>query len=221
LPVDFSLYLITDRSQCKSGDLVACVEEALEGGVGAVQLREKDLSTRERYDLAKKLRMVTSAAGAVLIINGDAALARAVGADGVHLPVDGLPIEVCRKVLEPGMLLGVSTHNLGQAREAEVKGADFITFGPVYFTSSKAKYGPPVGLEAFVSACRAVKLPVFGLGGISISNVEEVFYAGAAGVAVISAILAVPDIKKAASEFSFRLKQAEQKRVQSRVRTKG
>lgn len=204
MPVDFNLYLITDRTQCK-GDLVACVEEALEGGVRAIQLREKDLSTRERYALAKKLRTLTSTFGAALIINGDAALARAVGADGVHLPVDGLPVDVCRKILAPGMLLGVSTHDMEQAREAEAKGADFITFGPVYDTRSKAKYGAAAGLEALQSVCRESGIPVFGLGGITSARVDDILNAGAAGIALISAILAAPDVKKAASEFSRRL----------------
>jgi len=221
LPVNFSLYLITDRNQCKNGALVECVEQALRGGVRAVQLREKDLSTRERYELAKELRLRTSAYGALLLINGDAALARAVGADGVHLPVDGLPVEACRKALAPGMLAGVSTHSLEQAKEAEANGADFVTFGPVFATASKAKYGPAVGIEALGSACRSVGIPVFGLGGVSFSNMEHVLAAGAAGISMISGILAAPDIEQAASEFSRRLKESEQNRIGSRVRTKG
>jgi thiamine-phosphate pyrophosphorylase len=213
LQVDFNLYLISDRRQCKDKNLLACVEQALRAGVRAVQLREKDLSTRERYELAKPLRSLTSAFGAALIINGDAALARAVGADGVHLPQDGLPADVCRSALSPGMLIAVSTHSMQQAKDAEAKGADFITFGPVYSTPSKAQYGPPVGVDTLRSVCREIRIPVFGLGGISESRIEMVLSAGAAGVALISAILAAPDIEGAASDFVARLRQADQHRT--------
>jgi len=212
LPVDFSLYLITDRRQCESRGLVSAVTEALRGGVRAVQLREKDLSTRERYRLAEELRAVTSDFNALLLINGDAALARAVKADGVHLPQDGLPVHACRRVLGPHMLIGVSTHSLAEAKDAEVRGADFITFGPVYHTPSKAQYGAPVGIDSLRSVCRITKLPVFGLGGISCSQIEEVMAAGAGGVALISAILAAQNIEEAASEFTRRL----QHRIQAK-----
>jgi thiamine-phosphate pyrophosphorylase len=213
LPVDFDLYVITDRRQCADGNITASVEQALKGGVRAVQLRDKDLSTRERYDIASKLRSMTSARGALLFINGDAALARAVQADGVHLPQDGLPADACRRILEPGMLIGVSTHSLPEARDAEARGADFITYGPVYHTPSKSQYGPPVGIESLRTACRTVELPVIGLGGIKAAGTKEVISAGAAGVAVISAILAAPDVERAASEFVMRLKNAKQSKV--------
>jgi thiamine-phosphate pyrophosphorylase len=197
--VEFGLYLITDRHQCGDGDLVDRVEQALHGGVRAVQLREKDSSTRERFELGKKLRQVTSAADALLLVNGDAALARAIGADGVHLPADGLPVDVCRKVLAPGMIVGVSTHSLAEARDAEIAGADFITYGPVYYTESKAKYGAPVGVGALCEVCAGGRLPVFALGGIKRSNINEVIAAGASGVAMISAVLAAEDCRSAAA----------------------
>lgn len=203
--VDFKLYVITDRHQCGEAGLIAAVERALRGGVRAVQLREKDLSTRERYELAMKLRALTSTFGSRLFINGDAALARAVEADGVHLPQDGLPADVCRRILTPGMLIGVSTHTLQEARDAKQKGADFITFGPVYHTASKAKYGAPTGVESLRSVCREVALPVFGLGGVSAERLDDILSAGATGAGVISAILAAADIESAASEMTGRL----------------
>lgn len=206
--VDFDLYLITDRRQCAGGDLVAGVEKALRGGVRAVQLREKDITTRERFELGQKLRRLTSDFGAKLLVNGDAALALAVGADGVHLPQDGLPADVCRKLLGPEMLVGVSTHSAKEAKEAETKGADFITFGPVYHTASKAKYGPPVGIDSLRAVCAAAGLPVFALGGIGPSNVEEVISAGRAGVALISAVLAASEPQTAASEIAGCLREA-------------
>ncbi len=213
MPVDFELYLITDRRQCGNRELVACVKEALEGGVRAVQLREKDLSARERYALAQELRALTTSFGALLFINNDAALARIVKADGVHLPHDGLEPDVCRTVLEPGMLIGASTHSIAEAEEAVGKGADFITFGPVYQTPSKAQYGPPVGVDSLRKVCQEIKVPVFGLGGISSSRIEEVLSAGGAGIALISAILASPNIKDAASELTGRLQSRHQAKV--------
>jgi len=201
------VYLITDRHQCGCRDLLACIEQALAGGVRAVQLREKDLSTRERFELGEELRHLTDTFHAALLVNGDAALALALGADGLHLPQDGMPADVCRRLLKPEMLLGVSTHSLSEAREAQRMGADFITFGPVYETPSKAKYGRPVGIEALRAACAEMGLPVFALGGVKTSNLDEVLSAGAAGVAMISAVLAAPDVAHATSEFVSRLRQ--------------
>lgn len=206
--VDFDLYLITDRRQCGGEDMIARVERALRGGARAVQLREKDLSTRERFELGHRLRAVTSEFGAKLFVNGDAALARALGADGVHLPQDGLPADVCRGLLEPHMLVGVSTHSSAEAAEAEEMGADFITYGPVYYTASKAQYGPPVGVNSLRAVCAAAGLPVFALGGVGPSNIEEVVSAGASGAAMISAILAATDPEIAASESVEILREA-------------
>lgn len=206
--VNFDIYLITDRNQCGSDGLLTCVENALKAGVGAVQLREKDLLTDERYKLGVKLRDVTYSYYAKLFVNGDAALARAIEADGVHLPQDGLPVDVCRTVLQPGMLIGVSTHSIEEAREAESKGADFVTFGPVYYTPSKAQYGKPVGLDALRAVCAAVGLPVFALGGVKPDTIEEVVSAGAAGISMISAILAAHDAEAAAADLAHRLDQA-------------
>ncbi len=205
--VDFDLYLITDRHQCK-GDALSSIERALCGGVRAVQLREKDLSTRERFELGLNLRKLTAQFNAKLLVNGDAALARAIEADGVHLPQDGLPVDVCRKILGPNMLIGVSTHSISEAKEAEEKGADFLTFGPVYYTSSKAQYGPPVGLDSLRAACGTVKIPVFALGGIQATNIERILLAGAAGVAMISAIIAASDVEAAASNIAKLLSEA-------------
>ncbi len=204
--VDFDLYVITDRRQCD--DVVACVEKALRGGARAVQLRDKDLFTRERFELGQRLRAVTAKFGARLIVNGDAALALALDADGVHLPQDGLPADVARGLLGPDKLIGVSTHSPAEAAEAVERGADFITFGPVYHTPSKAQYGASVGVEALRTVCADVGLPVFALGGVTPSKIEEVVFAGATGVAMISAVLAVSDPEAAASGIVETMRQA-------------
>lgn len=191
--VDFRLYLITDRGQTAGRDLRVVVEAALSGGIRAVQLREKNAPTLEYFELARMLRDLTARYGARLFVNDRIDIALAVGADGVHLPESGLPVAVARELLGPDRLIGASCHSLERAKAAQKQGADFITFGPVYHTPSKAGYGAPVGLMALAEATRALTLPVFALGGVSRDRVPEVQAAGAAGVALISAVLASPE----------------------------
>ncbi len=204
----FRLYLITDRRQVAGGDLPAAVERALGGGAEAVQLREKDLPARRLYDLARELRALTSRYGAKLLINGRVDVALAAGADGVHLGVGSIPPGEARRLLGPRALIGCSTHSAAEAAEAESGGADFVTFGPVYATPSKAAYGPPVGVDALRRVCAAARLPVFALGGIGPRNVGEVVAAGACGVAAISAVFAAKDPGEATGDFGRRLAEA-------------
>jgi thiamine-phosphate pyrophosphorylase len=200
LPVDFKLYLITDRTQVKM-PLVAAVRLALEGGVRSVQLREKDLPVRELLALSQEMRTLTNEFGAKLFINDRVDVAVAVNADGVHLGHKSMPVEAVRRVVGNNMLIGVSTHNLAEAKAAEAGGADFITFGPVFDTPSKAKLGTPVGAEALKEIKYEINIPFYALGGIKSGNIKQVLCAGASGVAMISAILAAEDIKKASSKL--------------------
>jgi len=197
--VDFSLYLITDRRQVPGGDLVTAVRGALEGGVRAVQLREKDLPAAELFPLARELRELTRRHGARLFVNDRLDVALAVGADGVHLGGHSLPTATARRLLGPLALIGVSTHSESEAARAARDGADFVTFGPVYFTPSKARYGAPVGLERLSAATAVSPLPVFALGGVTAERCVDVLAAGARGAALISAILADPDPAAAAT----------------------
>ncbi|WP_305045885.1 thiamine phosphate synthase [Geoalkalibacter sp.] len=200
--VDFSLYLITDRRALPPGRrLEDVVRAACAGGVGAVQLREKDLSPRELYPLACRLREVTAAGGAHLLINDRVDLALAVEADGVHLGGQSLPTALARRLLGPEKLIGVSTHHPDEIHAASRDGADFVTFGPVYATPSKAAYGPPQGLDALRAAGRNAPLPVFALGGITAEQVPELRAAGARGIALIRAILGADDARQAARSF--------------------
>jgi len=188
--VGFSLYLITDRHQTAGRNLLAVVEEALEGGVRAVQLREKDLPPRELLELARAMRALTGRYGAKLIINDRADIALAAGADGVHLGEASIPAAAARRILGPDRLIGVSCHGTEGALAAETSGADFITFGPVYPTPSKAAYGPAAGVKRLAETAKLLRIPVFALGGIKRENTSEAMAAGAAGVALISAIIA-------------------------------
>lgn len=204
--IDFRLYLITDRSLVAPGSsLVTAVRKALKGGVEAVQLREKDLDTRSLLRMAYKMREVTEGYGAKLFINDRADIALAVGADGVHLTRKSIPAEALRQVVKKGFFIGVSTHSVQEAKEAEKAGADFITFGPVYRTRSKLKFGDPLGTEMLGTVCRETDIPVYALGGVKDNNIDEVRKAGAYGVSMISEILGARHIGRKTKAIMKRL----------------
>jgi thiamine-phosphate pyrophosphorylase len=200
LPVDFKVYLITDRKQVNM-PLAVAVRQALEGGVRAVQLREKDLPVRDLLALSQEMRVLTNEFGARLFINDRVDVAVAVNADGVHLGHESMPVEAVRRVVGKNMLIGVSTHDLAEAKAAEAGGADFITFGPIFETPSKAKLGTPVGVVLLKEIKCDISIPIYALGGIKSGNIMQVLSAGASGVAMISAILSAEDIKKASSNL--------------------
>lgn len=202
MKVDFRVYLITDRKLAPGGDLLGTVEKALSGGVRAVQLREKDLAGKELFLLAEKLRALTARHGAKLVVNDRADVAMAVGADGVHLGVLSISPREARRLLGENAIIGCSAHNGRELMEAVEGGADFVTFGPVYATPSKASYGPPLGVSALADACGKSPIPVFALGGIGPGNAGEVLRAGAYGIALISGIIAAPDPRAAAAELT-------------------
>jgi len=195
--IDFSLYLITDRHQTGGRPLLEVVEAALSGGVRAVQLREKDLPTTELYDLAWELRALTARYDARLLINERIDVALAVEADGVHLGINSLPVTAARRIA-PELLIGYSSHAVGEAAAALAKGADFVTFGPVFPTPSKAAYGQPLGLAALAEACERLRGPIFALGGVKQANLAQITASGCYRVALISDVLAAPDPAAAA-----------------------
>jgi thiamine-phosphate pyrophosphorylase len=200
--IDFKLYLITDRRLFRTTeDFFRAVEEALKAGVGAVQLREKDLSTIDLLNMARGFRDLTRRYGARLFINDRFDMALIAEADGVHLGNSGIPADVVRRVVKDKLLIGCSTHSMEEALAAEKGGADFITFGPIFLTPSKLRYGEPVGLDSLREVGKKVSIPVFGLGGIKTANIREVLEFGASGVALISGILASADIEATAHEY--------------------
>jgi thiamine-phosphate pyrophosphorylase len=205
--IDFKLYLITDRKVLTSHlSLLSSVEEALKGGLKAVQLREKDLGTRDLLDMAYKMRALTRTYSAKLFINDRVDIALAVEADGVHLGRESIPVHAVRETFQNKLMIGISTHNLDEALEAEKGGADFITLGPVYHTPSKIKYGDPIGIEALRNIKSKISIPVFAIGGVKLDKVAEVEEAGSQGVALISGILTAGHIKKTTEEFLRLLK---------------
>ncbi len=200
--VDFKLYLITDRKLfARYSSFVSAVRQALKGGVRAIQLREKDVGTRELLKMAYTMRELTDRFNARLFINDRFDIAIAVGADGVHLTQNSIPAVAVRKAVKKKLLIGVSTHSLKEAIEAEKGGADFITVGPVYRTLSKLRYGKPMGLDTFKKITSRMSIPVFAIGGIKSSNIEYIKEAGAYGAAMIRQILASDNINRKTREL--------------------
>ncbi len=199
--IDYSVYVITDSKLSRGRGHLEVVEKALAGGATCIQLREKELSSRELFNLARELLRVTAPKRVPLIVNDRLDVALAAGADGVHLGQDDLPPMAARRIIPPEMILGVSVDNAGQAVEAQRLGASYLGAGAVFGTGTKLDAGEPIGLEALASICRSVNIPVVGIGGIDAQNAGEVIKAGAAGAAVISAVVAAEDIAAAAAEL--------------------
>jgi thiamine-phosphate pyrophosphorylase len=195
---------VTDRRQTAGRDLLDVLAQALEAGVRAIQLREKDLAAEEVLRIGKRLLPLCRAAGAALIINDRVDVALALGADGVQLTRRSVSPKLARGMAGAGMILGISCHSLGDVQEAVEGGVDFLVFGPVFTTPSKASYGPPLGTDLLRQAKALCDLPVFAIGGIVPELVPEVLDAGADGVAAISAVLASPDPFAATKAFLHR-----------------
>jgi thiamine-phosphate pyrophosphorylase len=187
---ELALTLVTDRTQTRGRDLAAVVGECLAAGLPSVQLREKDLGAGDLAFLARRLRDLARDTRARLVINDRVDVALAVGADAVQRTHTSLSVEDMRRVAGDRLRIGASVHSLQDAVDAELQGADWVTFGPVYDTPSKRAYGPAQGLERLASMARGLKIPVVAIGGITPERVPETLAAGARGVAVISGILA-------------------------------
>lgn len=198
----FPLYFITDPffSTVKDNklppatqpdphkSLLNAVRQAIEGGARLIQYRDKTGGRREMYETAKQLRKMTAEHGAVLIINDQIDLALAVKADGVHLGQEDLPLWIARKMLGNEAIVGISTHTLEEAMHAESEGADYIGFGPIFQTQTKANARAPVGIGAITQVKQKVRIPIYAIGGIQRSHLSDLITAGTDGVAVISAL---------------------------------
>ena len=162
-PKSWGLYVVTDRSQTKGRPLDAVIVAALQGGAKAIQLREKDLSGRDLYELAQRLLPLVHSRRAALLVNDRLDLALTLPLDGVHLAQTSLPPAEARRLLGAGRLISVSCHTLEEAIEAQQGGADFVVLGPLFATPSKAVYGPPVGLVRLREIRRQLRLPILGI----------------------------------------------------------
>lgn len=191
---DYSIYLVTDDGCLQGRALIDCVREALEGGVTLVQYRAKTASSAEMYAEALQLKALCDSFNVPLIINDRLDIAMAVGAAGVHLGQDDLPCAAARKLLGEDYLIGVSAHNPAEAKAALQSGADYLGCGAVFGTATKADV-KKLGTEGLAAICKAKGLPVVGIGGVTADNYREVRAAGADGAAIVSGILAQPDIR--------------------------
>jgi thiamine-phosphate pyrophosphorylase len=196
--IDFGLYLVTDRVLSGGRPLEKIVRESVAGGVSMVQLREKNVGTREFLEQAFVLRQAASELGIPLIINDRVDIALACRADGVHLGQEDMHCAFARRIVGEDMIIGVSVSTADEALEAEADGADYLGVGPLYATATKPDALPATGLGVLRSIRRAVRIPLVGIGGITDANAGAVISAGADGVAVVSAIVASPDPAAAA-----------------------
>ncbi|MDR1616854.1 MAG: thiamine phosphate synthase [Syntrophomonadaceae bacterium] len=202
--IDYSLYLCTDRRLTAGRALVKIVEEAILGGVSMVQVREKEADDSKFYRVALEVKEITEKYNIPLIINNRTDIALAIQADGVHIGQSDLPLPVVRGMVPDTMLVGVSVGNEEEALKAQAGKADYVGAGPVFLTSTKPEAGKAVGVEGLRLISRAVRIPVIAIGGVNSSNVDEMFEAGAAGIAVVSDIVAAPVPREAAARLKRR-----------------
>jgi thiamine-phosphate pyrophosphorylase len=195
------LLLVTDRLQTRGRPLLRVLASALAAGVLAIQLRERDLSSRDLLRLAQEVHQLTTASGAQLLINDRVDIALALDAAGVHLRANSLPVATARKILGVRRLIGISTHSVEETVRAEGEGADYVVLGPIYETPSKTMYGAPLGVHTLEETSRLVRVPIIGIGGVTAARAGEIRRAGAFGVAVVTAVLGAGDVERATHEL--------------------
>jgi len=202
---EIDVYPVTCERLSAGRSNLEVLEAVIRGGARIIQLREKECSKRELFDMAFTFREVTTRAGVLLIINDHLDIALAVGADGVHLGQDDLPLTAARR-LAPDLLIGISTHSLEEALDAQREGADYVNIGPLFATSTKAGVDRGLGPEAIASIGSRLSLPFTVMGGITAANLDEVLAAGARRIAMITAITQAADIAQAVRVFRERIR---------------
>ncbi len=199
--INTRLYFITDSSQYTEQEFLSRVRSALSGGVTLMQLREKDRTTRECIDLAKKVHEIAQQFGVPLIIDDRVDVALASGAEGVHLGQSDMQIDVARKIVGEDFIIGATTKTVEQALEAFEQGADYLGVGAIYPTTTKVKT-VLTSTETLDKICKAVPIPVNAIGGLNKDNIDVLKGIGIKGVCAVSAIMKAPDPKTAAEELS-------------------
>ena len=207
--MNLELYVIIDRRTIKNKSLFQVVRETIEGGAIAIQLREKEMESRDLYHFASSLKKVAKKRKVLFIVNDRIDIAQAVDADGVHLGQEDLPIKIARKLLGRNKIIGATVRNLPQALKAQREGADYVSLGPIFSTRTKKNLPLPRGLKAITRIKKKIKIPLIAIGGIDRDNVAKVMRAGADGVAVASAVVKAKNIRKATQELLRRIKKAE------------
>lgn len=187
------LYAILDLAYVEPAKLLKVGHELLAGSVDLIQLRAKDRTANEIEVFARRLHEITRKHDVPLIINDHPAIAQRVGAEGVHLGQDDLPVAAAREIVGPDCAVGKSTHSLDQAIRAFYEGADYIGFGPLFATPTKPNYAP-IGLDQIAKVHQAVRIPIFCIGGVKLDNLPKVIEAGARRVVIVSGLLQAADI---------------------------
>src|SRR6185295_7666735 len=195
------LLVVTDRHQTNGRPLVPLLQQVVNAVAPAIQLRERDLLARELVTLAREVQAVTDSHRSQLLINDRIDVALALEGVGVHLRSNSLPVSVARQLLGAQRLLGISVHAVEEAVQVESQGVDYIVLGPIYETPTKQMFGPPLGIQTLEKACRLVRIPIIGIGGVTAARVREMRCAGAFGVAVITAVLGAVNVESAAREL--------------------
>jgi thiamine-phosphate pyrophosphorylase len=206
---NFLLCYITDRRQLRSVSLAAVIRETVRAGVDIVQVREKDLTSRELIALVEEALSATrepGMGGARVVVNDRVDVALAGGADGAHLAAHSMPVQVVRRFVPRAFVIGVSCHSLGEAMAAESGGADYLVLGPVFETPSKLGYGPPLGLEKLRNVTSRIRIPVLALGGITVDRIRPCLEAGASGIAGIRIFQDCESVQERVRELRARLK---------------
>jgi thiamine-phosphate pyrophosphorylase len=197
----WSVYVITDRRAACGRPLTAVVQAAIDGGATVVQLRDKSATIREMIKLGQMLLKITRPAGVPLIVNDRVDVTLAIDAEGVHVGQEDMPAALARQLVGPDRILGVSAGTVDEARQAEGDSADYIGVGDVFGTPSKSDAGVPIGVDGLAEIAASVSIPTVGVGGITLKNAPQVIRAGAAGVAVISAVLGTADPETATRQL--------------------
>lgn len=201
MPIDLSLYLVTDPGLCADRGLVDTVVAAVRGGVTLVQLRDKQASTAELIDQARRLKAALAGSGVPLIINDRLEVALAAGADGLHLGQDDGDVAAARAALGERAILGLSVQTHGQLARLDPGPLDYLGLGPVFATPTKHDHARPLGFDGLAALVAASPLPTVAIGGLTAAHAAAVRSAGADGLAVISAICGQPDPEAAARAF--------------------
>ncbi|MBD8941565.1 MAG: thiamine phosphate synthase [Clostridiales bacterium] len=198
--IDYTLYLCTDRDLMSSATIEENVELAIKGGCTVIQLREKNCSSKEFYDLAVSVKKITDKYNVPLIINDRVDIAMAVDAAGVHIGQSDLPADVVRRIIGDDKIIGVSTAKLDEALKAVKDGADYLGVGAMYSTDTKTD-ARPVTMEELKEIRKNVDIPIVVIGGINMNTLGNFKNMGIDGLAVVSAIVAQPDVEKAAKDM--------------------
>ena len=198
--IDYSVYLVTDRRNKTDEEFLNIIEEAIKGGTTVVQLREKTASTKEFYDLALRVKEITSRYGVPLLINDRIDIALAIDSEGVHIGQDDMPAGIAREIIGEDKILGVSASTVEEAKKAEIDSADYIGSGAVFPTSTKDD-ADSVSKEELKKIIDSIDIPVVAIGGITVENASTLKGSGIAGVSVVSAIMSAEDPKEASEKL--------------------